>query len=73
MFPIRTLFLHVYFTYIFIDVIFYALRSMAWSSRIFWVVDRVVADPSLGLSIPCEVVPLVLILVSNPWLVIVLE
>jgi hypothetical protein len=29
-------------------------------------VGRVIADDSLGLPSPCEVVPLVLILVSNP-------
>jgi hypothetical protein len=73
MFPIRTISLYAYFTYIFIDIIFYALRSTSWSSGIFWMVDQVIADPSLGLSIPCEVVPLVLILVSNPRLVIILE
>jgi hypothetical protein len=35
MIPIRTLSLLVYFTYIFIDIIIYALWSMAWSFRIF--------------------------------------
>jgi hypothetical protein len=32
---IWTLFLLVYFTYIFIDIIIYVLRSMSWSSRFF--------------------------------------
>jgi hypothetical protein len=36
MIPIRTLSLFAYFTYISIDIIFYALGSMSWSSRIFW-------------------------------------
>jgi hypothetical protein len=66
MITIRTLFLLTYFTYIFIDIIIYVLRSMTWSSRIFWMVGRVVADPSLGLLSPCEVVLLILILVSSP-------
>jgi hypothetical protein len=35
MIPIRTLSLLAYFTYIFIDIIIYALWSMAWSFRIF--------------------------------------
>jgi hypothetical protein len=39
---------------------------MSWSSRIFWMVGRVVMDPSLGIPSPYEVVPRVLILVSSP-------
>jgi hypothetical protein len=35
MIPIKTLSLLAYFTYIFIDIIIYALESTAWSSRIF--------------------------------------
>jgi hypothetical protein len=35
MVTIRTLFLLVYFTYIFIDIIIYILGSMAWYSKIF--------------------------------------
>jgi hypothetical protein len=65
MIPIRTLSLLSYFTYISIDIIFYALGSTLWSSRI-WMVGGVIADPSLGLLSPCEVVPWVLILVSSP-------
>jgi Trk-type K+ transport system membrane component len=37
MFPIRTLSLLAYFTYIFIDIIIYVLGSMPWSSIIFWI------------------------------------
>jgi Trk-type K+ transport system membrane component len=59
MIPIRTLSLLTYFTYIFIDIIIYALRSMPWSSGIFWMVGLVVAGPSLGLLSLCG-------LVSNP-------
>jgi hypothetical protein len=66
MIPIRTLSLLGYFTYILIDIIIYALGSVPWSSRIFWMVGRVIADPSLGLLSPCRVVPLVPILVSSP-------
>jgi hypothetical protein len=62
---IRTLSLLVYFTYIFIDIIFYVLGSTHWSSGIFWMVGRVVTDPSLGLLSPCEVVPRVLILIIS--------
>jgi hypothetical protein len=60
-----TLSLLAYFTYIFIDIIIYALRSTSWSSGIFWMVDQVVANPSLGLLSHCEVVPRVLILINN--------
>jgi hypothetical protein len=63
MISIMTLSLLAYFTCIFIDIIFYALGSMSWFSRIFWMVDWVIADPSLDLPSPCEVVPRVLILV----------
>jgi hypothetical protein len=57
MIPIRTLSLLAYFTYISIDIIIYALGSTSWFSGIFWMVGRVVADPSLGLLSPYEVVP----------------
>jgi hypothetical protein len=60
---IRTLSLLAYFTYILIDIIIYALVSTLWSSGIFWMVGRVVKDPSLGLPSPYEVVPRVLILI----------
>jgi hypothetical protein len=63
MIPIRTLSLLAYFTYISIDIILYALGSTSWSSRIFWMDGRVIADPFLGLLSPCEVVPWVLILI----------
>jgi hypothetical protein len=65
MIPIRTLSLLDYFTYIFIDILIYALVSTSWFSGIFWMVGRVVTDPSLGLSCPCDVVPHVLILVTR--------
>jgi hypothetical protein len=64
MIPIRTLSLLVYFTYTFIDIIIYALGSMPWSSEIFQMVGRVVADPSLGLPSLCGVVPRVPILIN---------
>jgi hypothetical protein len=48
------------------DIIIYALGSTSWSSGIFWMVGRVITDPSLGLPSPYEVVPEVLILVSSP-------
>jgi hypothetical protein len=57
MITIRTLSLLVYFTYIFIDIIIYALGSTTWSSGIFWMVGQVIADPSLGLMSPCGVIP----------------
>jgi hypothetical protein len=38
MISIRTLSLLIYFTYILIDIIIYALRNMSWSSGIFWMV-----------------------------------
>jgi hypothetical protein len=70
MISIKTLSLLAYFTYIFIDIIFYALVSTSWSSGIFWMVGRVIAGPYLGLLSSCEVVPLVLILVNRftQWL-----
>jgi hypothetical protein len=63
MIPIMTLSLLAYFTYIFIDIIIYALGSMSWSSKIFWMVDQVIACPSLGLQSPYGVVPWVPILI----------
>jgi hypothetical protein len=66
MITIKTLSPLAYFTYIFIDIIFYAMESTSWSSGIFWMVGRIVADYSLGLLSPCEMVPLVLILVNSP-------
>jgi hypothetical protein len=50
MISIRTLYLLIYFTYTLIDIIIYALGSTLWSTRIFWMVGRVVADPLLGPS-----------------------
>jgi hypothetical protein len=38
MIPIRTLSLIAYFSYIFIDIIIYALESMPCSPGIFWMV-----------------------------------
>jgi hypothetical protein len=61
---IRTLSLLAYFTYIFIDIIIYAMGSTPLSSGIFWMVGRVIAGPSWGLSSPCGVVPRVPILVN---------
>jgi hypothetical protein len=66
MIPIRILSLLAYLTYIFIDIIFYALESTSWSSGIFWMVSWVIADSFLGLSSPSEVIPVVLVLVSRP-------
>jgi hypothetical protein len=66
MMPIRIIYLLNYFTYIFIDIIFYALGITSWSYENFWMVARVIADPFLGLLSPCGVEPLVLILVSSP-------
>jgi hypothetical protein len=45
MITIKNLSLLAYFTYIFIDIIIYILESTLWSSRIFWMVGRVVKDP----------------------------
>jgi hypothetical protein len=36
--PIMTLSLLAYFTYIFVDIIIYALGSKPWCSGIFWMV-----------------------------------
>jgi hypothetical protein len=66
MIPIRTLYLFAYFTYIFIDIIIYALGSTPWSSGIFWMVGRVITGPSLDLSSPCVAGPQVPILFSGP-------
>jgi hypothetical protein len=66
MIPIRTLSLLAYFTYIFRDIVIYALESTSWSSGIFWMVGRVITDPSMGLPSPCEMIPQVLILISSP-------
>jgi hypothetical protein len=57
MIPNMTLTLLAYFTYISIDIIIYVLGSTSWSSEIFWMVGQVVADSSMGLLSPCEVVP----------------
>jgi hypothetical protein len=65
MIPIRTLSLLTYFTYIFIDIIIYALGNTSWSFEIFWMVGRVLADPSLGLPSLYGVIPQVPILVSS--------
>jgi hypothetical protein len=64
MIPIKTLSLLAYFIYIFIDISIYAFGSMSWSSQIFWMVGRVIVDPSLGLLSPCGVVPRVPILIT---------
>jgi hypothetical protein len=61
MISIRTLSLLTYFT----DIAIYALGIMPWSSRIFLMVGRVIADRSLGLLSLCGVVPRVLILVTR--------
>jgi hypothetical protein len=57
MISIKTLSLLAYFTYIFIDITIYSLESMPWSSRIFRMVGRVIADPSLGLLSLCGEIP----------------
>jgi hypothetical protein len=59
-----TLSLLAYFTYISIYIIIYSLGSTSRSSEIFWMVGRVITDPSLGLASPCEVVPQILIVVT---------
>jgi hypothetical protein len=63
---ISTSSLLAYFTYILIYINIYVLGSTSLSSGIFWMVGRVVTDPSLGLPSPCEVIPQILILVSSP-------
>jgi hypothetical protein len=65
MITIKTLSLLAYYIYILIDIIIYALGNTTWSSGIFWMVGRVVKDPSLGLLSPCGVVSLVIILVNG--------
>jgi hypothetical protein len=65
MISIRTLSLLTYYTYIFIDIIIYALGSMSLSSETFWMVGRVIADPSFGLLSLCGVVPWVSILINH--------
>jgi hypothetical protein len=52
MISIRTLYLLANFTYIFIDIFFYALKNTSWSSIIFWIVSRVVTDPCLDFLSP---------------------
>jgi hypothetical protein len=64
MISIGTLSLLAYFTYIFIDIIIYTLGNISWSSGIFYMVGRVVVDPSIDLPSLCEVVPRVLILIT---------
>jgi hypothetical protein len=61
---IRTLSLLTYFTYIFIDIIIYVLGSTLWSSEIFWIVGRIIANPSSDLPSPCGTVPRVSILIT---------
>jgi hypothetical protein len=61
MISIRTLSLLTYFT----DIAICALGNMPWSSRIFLMVGRIIADRSLGLLSLCGVVPRVLILVTR--------
>jgi hypothetical protein len=63
MISIRTLPLLVYFIYIFIDIIIYILGSTPSSSEIFWMVDRVVVDPSLNFLSLCRLIPRLPILV----------
>jgi hypothetical protein len=65
MISIMTLSLTAYFTHIFIDIIIYALGSTPWSFENFWMVGRVIKDPSLSLPSPCEVVTWVLIFISR--------
>jgi hypothetical protein len=65
MISIMTLSLLVYFIYILIDIVIYVLGSTPWSSEIYWMVGRVIKDPSLGLPSPYEVVLRVLIVVTS--------
>jgi hypothetical protein len=60
---IKPLSLLAYFTYILIDIIIYVLGNTSGSSRIFWMVGRVITDPSLGLLSLCQMVHRVLILI----------
>jgi hypothetical protein len=62
---IRSLSLLTYFTYIFLDIIIYVLESTSWSSGIFQMVGRVIADPSFDLLSLYVVVPWVLILIND--------
>jgi hypothetical protein len=62
---IRTLSLFTYFTYIFIDIIICVLESKLWSSEIFRMMSRVVADLSLGLLSLYRVVPRVPMLIRE--------
>jgi hypothetical protein len=64
MISISTLSLLAYYIYILIDTIIYVMGNTSCSSRIFWMVVRIIADPSLGLLSPYEVVPQVLILIK---------
>jgi hypothetical protein len=66
MISIRTLSLLTYFTYIFIDITIYVLGSMQWSSEIFWMMDWVIADHSLGLLSLCGMIHQVPILICSP-------
>jgi hypothetical protein len=56
MISINALSLIAYFTYNYIDIIIFALRSTSWSYIIFCMVGRVMTDPSLGLLTPYEMV-----------------
>jgi hypothetical protein len=57
MISMKILSLLAYFTYIFIDIAIHGLGSTSWSSGIFWMLGRVIADPSLGLLNIYGVVP----------------
>jgi hypothetical protein len=59
MITVKTLCLLAYF----IDIVIYTLGSTSWSSKIFWMIDRVVSNPSLDHPSPCGV-PRVPILVK---------
>jgi hypothetical protein len=68
MIPIRTPSLLTYVTNIFCRYKYLHLGEHdIWSSRFFWMVGRVIADPSLGLPNLYGVVPRVPILVSRHW------
>jgi hypothetical protein len=51
----------------FTDIAIYSLESMLWSSKILWMMGRVVSNPSLGHPSPCKVVPRVAIVVKYIW------
>jgi hypothetical protein len=53
MISIRILSLLAYFT----DIAIYSVGSTPWSSRIFWMMDQLISDPSLIHPSPCVVVP----------------